>query len=71
MADITFTAIFQILVGITIIVWYGWGIAYRLRMMRKFDLGFLEVDLPQWHENMSWPLILLLLLSFYLAMYHG
>lgn len=68
-ANFTLPAIFQLIVGVTIIIWYGWGLSYRLRMARKFDIGLLEVDLPQWHENMFWPLILLLLLSYALTMY--
>jgi hypothetical protein len=65
MVNLSPQPIFQVIIGVAIIVWYFWGINYRMKEAAKYDIGFLDVDLPQWHENMSWPLIILLLLGLY------
>lgn len=55
--------VFQLITGVAILVWYFWGFSYRMKMAAKYDIGLLDVDLPQWHEIIFWPLLILLILG--------
>ena len=62
MVNLSIQPIMQVTIGVAIIIWYSWGLLYRWKKAQEYDIGFLEVDMPEWHEQMFWPLLILLLL---------
>ncbi len=50
-------------VGISCLAWFFWGLAYRWQVAGRYEIGMLDVDMPQWHEQSFWVLLILLILS--------
>ncbi len=61
MVNLSPQPVFQLCTGIAILVWYFWGLSYRMKEAAKYDLSLLDIDMPQWHENAFWPLLILLI----------
>ena len=49
--------------GISAIVWFLWGMYYRMRWSNRLGVGLLDVETPSWHQILFWPILLLLIIG--------
>ena len=61
MVNLSIIAFFQVAIGVAILYWYIWGLLYRHKRAKKYDVDFLDISPPDWHVNMFWPLLILLM----------
>jgi hypothetical protein len=54
----TVKAALQLTAGLAAIGWFLFMVLYRLIVMKRDKVGFLEVDMPGWHEVLFWPIVL-------------
>ena len=54
----TVKAALQLTAGLAAIGWFLFMVLYRLVVMKRDKVGFLEVDMPAWHEVLFWPIVL-------------
>jgi len=62
MVNLAIQPIFQVAIGVAILIWFFWGLHYRFTKASQYELGLLDIELPEWHEQAFWPLLILLLI---------
>ena len=54
----TVRLVVQLFISISAVLWFPYGVVYRIYHSRKMGVGYWEIETPTWHQVIFWPILL-------------